>query len=189
MEFPNASGVPMDGDFPRGFEYFQRVADFINSETVSWEDFAMRGMLAGIGIVKGQPFQPDARMKKLLEEAVFVGESMAMANDFAKRDGMGHYAEGSNWDIALVVTVDQRAENYDQLDERAAWFYEALTTSKGMTTTTPGVGSIYLGTYKDKDGDWLDGNNHYRLPVPANVPVKDFWSATVYHNDTRYLIQ
>jgi hypothetical protein len=26
-----------------------------------------------------------------------------------------------------------------------------------MTTKTPGVGSVYLGTYKDKDGNWLDG--------------------------------
>jgi hypothetical protein len=114
---------------------------------------------------------------------------MAIANDFAKRDGMGHYADGTNWDINLVVNIDQRAKYYDQLDERAASFYEALTTSKGMTTTKPGVGSIYLGTYKDKSGNWLDGANNYRLRVPTNVPVKNFWSVTVYHNDTRYLIQ
>ena len=37
--------------------------------------------------------------------------------------------------------------------------HEALTTSAGMTTKTPGVGSVYLGTYKDKDGSWLDGAN------------------------------
>ena len=52
MEFPNASGVPMNGDIPRDFEYFERLADFIDYETVSREDFAMRGMLAGLGIVK-----------------------------------------------------------------------------------------------------------------------------------------
>lgn len=50
---------------------------------------------------------------------------------------------------------------------------------------TPGVGSIYLSTYKDADGQWLDGAKHYRLRVPANVPAKNFWSVTVYHNDNR----
>ncbi len=184
-----AGGRVWSSNQSRGMAFWQVVWKVINSEPVEERDRFFMAMLKPLGIEKGNPLEPTERRKKLLEEAVFVGESMAMANDFAKRDGMGHYAEGSNWDIALVVTVDQRAENYDQLDERAAWFYEALTTSKGMTTTTPGVGSIYLGTYQDKDGDWLDGNNHYRLRVPANVPVKDFRSATVYHNDTRHLIQ
>ena len=61
--------------------------------------------------------------------------------------------------FSLCLDVTQEAEFYTQLDERDAWFYEALTTSAGMTTKTPGVGSVYLGTYKDKDGSWLDGAN------------------------------
>jgi hypothetical protein len=80
-------------------------------------------------------------------------------------------------------------EFYTQLDERAAWFYEATTTSKGMVTKTPGVGQVYLGSYKDKDGNWLDGANTYRLHVPPNAPVKQFWSLTVYEVDTRSLVQ
>ena len=31
----------------------------------------------------------------------------------------------------------------------------------------------------DKDGQLLDGGTTYRLPVPANAPVKQYWSATV----------
>jgi len=53
----------------------------------------------------------------------------------------------------------------------------------------PGVGSIYLGSYKDKDGDWLDGGKTYRLRVPPNAPVAQLWSLTVYAVDTRSLIQ
>ena len=79
-------------------------------------------------------------------------------------------------------------ETHDQLDERAAWFYEAVTTSKGMVTKTPGLGQVYLGAYKDKEGDWLDGAKNYHLRVPPNAPVKQFWSFTVYDNDTRCLI-
>jgi hypothetical protein len=33
-----------------------------------------------------------------------------------------------------------------------------------------------------------DGAENYRLRVPAGVPVKNFWSVTVYNNDTRYPI-
>jgi hypothetical protein len=66
--------------------------------------------------------------------------------------------------------------------------YEAVTTSAGMVTTTPGSGSIYLATYADKDGDWLDGAKCYTLHVPAKAPAEQFWSVAVYSWDTRTLI-
>ena len=58
-----------------------------------------------------------------------------------------------------------------------------------MVTKTPGVGQVYLGTYKDKEGNWLDGASTYRLHVPPNPPVKQFWSLTVYDVNTRSLIE
>ncbi len=81
-------------------------------------------------------------------------------------------------------------ENYDQLDERAEWMYEAVTTSAGMVTTTPGLGSIYLASYADKDGgNWLDGwQSPTRCTYPANPPAEQFWSIAVYSWDTRTLI-
>jgi len=48
-----------------------------------------------------------------------------------------------------------------------------------------GFGQAYLETSKDKDGDWLTGDNNYRLHVPPKVPVKQFWSITLYDNVTR----
>jgi hypothetical protein len=58
-----------------------------------------------------------------------------------------------------------------------------------MVTRTPGIGSVYLAAYKDKAGDWLDGAKTYRLRVPPNAPVAQFWSMTVYDVDTRSIIQ
>jgi hypothetical protein len=46
----------------------------------------------------------------------------------------------------------------------------------------------YLATYKDKDGDWLDGGTNYVLHVPANAPAEAFWSLTAYEVSTRTLI-
>src|SRR5271166_3978104 len=175
---------------PRGFAYWEKLARWVNEEPVEERDRIMMAMLRSLGIEKGKPFQLDARMKKLLTEATLVGEAMAKANDFDKRNmELAHYADGSQWDLALCLDPSQEAANYTQLDERAAWFYEASCSSKGMVTTTPGVGSVYLGCSKDKDGNCLDGANTYRLHVPPNAPVKQFWSLTVYDVDTRMLIQ
>jgi hypothetical protein len=175
---------------PRGFAYWDKLALLINEEPVQERDRIMMGMLKSLGIEKGKPFNPDERMKALLTEATLVGEAMARANDFDKRDmELAHYSDAAHWDISLCLDPSQETANYTQLDERAAWFYEASCSSAGMVSKTPGVGSVYLSTYKDKDGDWLDGANTYRLHVPPNVPAKQFWSITLYDVDTRAVIK
>jgi hypothetical protein len=186
---PDAGGRAL-GNAPRGFTYWEKLARWVNEEPVQERDRIMMAMLRSIGIEKGKPFNPDARMKKLLTEATLVGEAMAKANDFDKRQmELSHYADGVHWHLSIAFDPSQETEHYTQLDERATWLYEATSTSAGMVTKTPGVGSVYLGTYKDKDGDWLDGATTYRLRVPPNAPVKQFWSLTVYDVDTRCLIQ
>jgi len=175
---------------PRGLVYWERVAEILDREPVQERDRIMMAMLRPLGIEKGKPFKPDERQKRILTEAALVGEAMAKANDFDKRQmELSHYKDGVQWHLSLCLDPSQEAEFYTQLDERAAWFYEAATTSKGMVTKTPGLGQVYLGSYKDKDGNWLDGANTYRLHVPPNAPVKQFWSLTVYEVDTRSLIQ
>src|SRR5271154_3069941 len=175
---------------PRGFAYWETLAHWINEEPVQERDRIMMAMLRSIGIEKGKPFQPDARMKKLLTDATLVGEAMAKVNDYEKRDmPLAHYVDGSKWEFALALDPSQEAQLYTQLDERAAWFYEATATAKGMVSKTPGVGSVYLGSYKDSAGNWLDGASTYRLHVPPNAPVTQFWSITLYDVSTRALIQ
>ena len=178
---------PWSGMPPRGLAYWERLHAILQREPVAERDRFFMAMLKPLGIEKGKPFQPNDRQKKLLTEGALVGEAMAKANDFAKRF-QPPFWEGRSWDLALCLDPTQRAETYDQLDERTAWFYEAVTTSAGMVTTTPGVGQTYLGAYKDKQGDWLDGGKNYVLRVPPNAPAKQFWSFTVYDNDTRCLI-
>ena len=184
--FPSPSAKYFWGP-PRGMAYWERLHEILNREVVAERDRFFMAMLARLGIEKGKPFNPTPRQKKLLEEAAFVGEAMAKANDLAKRT-TATYWPGASWKLALGLDPSQRTEFYDQLDQRAEWFYEAVSTSKGMVTTTPGVGSIYLASYADKDGDWLDGGKSYTLHVPANPPAEQFWSIAVYSWDTRTLI-
>ncbi len=172
---------------PRGMAFWERLHEILNREVVAERDRFFMAMLKRVGIEKGKPFNPDPRQKKLLEEAALVGEAMAKANDLAKRSTKPYW-KGANWKIALGLDPTQRQKNYDELDERAEWMYEAVTTSAGMVTTKPGVGSIYLASYADKDGDWLEGGKSYTLHMPANPPAKQFWSVAVYSWDTRTLI-
>lgn len=144
--------------------------------TVMERDRLILAQLRFLGIEKGKPFKHDARQQKLLEQAVIAGEAMAKANTSDKRVEPPFWP-GTNWKHALVVSVDQRMPGFDQLDERAAWFYEAVVVSKAMLTQPPGLGQRYLATYKDGGGEWLTGSNTYKLHVPPNPPAKTMFEA------------
>jgi hypothetical protein len=59
---------------------------------------------------------------------------------------------GCQWKNAVLLELDQETDHYTALDEKTAWFYEAVTLTAGMTTKTPGQGQVCLGVQKDKDG-------------------------------------
>ena len=52
-----------------------------------------------------------------------------------------------------------------------------------------GAASSYLMAAKDRDGRALDGASNYWLRVPANAPVKQYWSATLYDRVSHALIR
>ena len=182
-------GKPWMAAAPAGFEYFELMAQWLEKEPVAERDRLFMAMLKPLGIEKGKPFQPDERQTKILTEAALIGEAMAKANDFDKRRlEDAHYVDGSRWEFATVSPPDQRRENYDALDGRAAWFYEAVTNDPAMHGQKTGEGQVYMATYKDGDGDWLDGGINYVLHVPPNAPAEAFWSLTAYEVSTRTLI-
>lgn len=183
------NGRKWSGTPPRGIEYWQRLHTILQEEPVAERDRFYMAMLASLGIEKGKAFNPTDRQKKLLLEGAKSGELIAKANTFTKRfPGVDHWPD-RKWDhVNVIEDPSQRVEYYDQLWERTSWFYEAVTNSKGMTTKTPGTGQAYLGAYRDKNGNWLDGGKTYRLHVPADAPAEQFWSITLYDIDTRCFV-
>jgi hypothetical protein len=183
------NGKAWSAAHPKGLEYWTRLSDIINREPVHERDRFFMAMLKPLGIEKGKPFKPNEKQIKLLEESALVGEAMAKANDFFNpRIEGSHYVDGSSWEYAAVCSPGQKRENYDDLDERAAWFYEAVTNDPMMHGHETGQGQVYLASYRDGDGDWLDGTVNYTLKIPANPPVEAFWSLTVYDVSTRCII-
>ena len=169
------AGRPWSGDQPRGLDYWVRLHDIYQHEVVDERDRFYLAMLKQLGIRKGEPFAPDARLASILEQASAVGELMAQANTFVKRFEGAKYWPDRHWDLAIMLDNSaQRADDHDELLERASWFYEAVSFSVAMKSQTPGVGQAYLGAYVDADDQWLDGGRSYTLHVPANVPAKLF---------------
>ena len=173
---------------PRGIDYWQCLDEVIQREPIDERDRFFHAMLKPLGIEKGKLFKPDARQTKILTEAALVGEAMARANTFERRFTGVMYRPDSHWHYALALDADHPDAFWDLLDERAAWFYEAVGASADMSPKHPGPSSAYLSAYTDKSGDWLDGANSYKLHVPPNAPAKLFWSVTLYDVDTRSLI-
>ena len=185
--------IPADKDWEafqsRGVTYFERLASILEVEPVEPRDYMMMAMLRPLGIMPGVKFNPSAEQKEILAEGALVGEAIARANSYEKRFEGARVWEGKRWEKALFITdTDQDLETHTQLDERASWFYEAIGVTDGMMGKIVGAGQEYLEAQKDSDGEWLDGGKQYVLRVPANAPVRQFWSATVYDNDDRCLI-
>ncbi len=70
------------------------------------------------------------------------------------------------------------------VDQRGLTYTYAYIGIKRM-----GAGQFYLINIKDKNGDSYDGSKTYRLRVPPNVPVDQYWSLTAYDRETHALIK
>ena len=183
------NGREWTGEQPRGMAYWEGLAKVIDEEPAQDRDRMLLAMLRPLGIEKGKPFEPRERQKEILIEAARVGEIMARANSYVKRfEGMKVWPE-KNWEFSLLLEeTSQETPNYTQLDERSSWFYEAVGVSDGMMGRIVGAGQVYLEAQKDAQGEWFDGDKTYHLHVPPDVPVAQFWSFTVYDNESRCLI-
>jgi hypothetical protein len=81
--------------------------------------------------------------------------------------------------------VAQENDTRVELDERTTYFYEAVTSSEGMVNPVVGAGQVYMTVKRDKNGDLFRADRTYKLHVPKEVPVGQFWALTLYSENTR----
>jgi len=193
MRFLSGSGKSWNTIHANNFEFYEELHSVIEREPVGFLDPELRGLFASIGIEKGRPFTPDARMKRILTEAVAIGNATARALVFRPRlDGVRYYPD-SAWMTAFVGGdyrwLKNGGDGGRNLDARTLFFYQATVNTPAMVLKMVGVGSQYAYAVEDSDGEYLDGSKTYRLRIPANVPAKDFWSVVLYDPQTRSELQ
>ena len=193
MEFISGSKQVFNSIHANTYAYFEELAAVLAKEPIDLIDPELRGLAASIGMRKDRPFAPDARLKAILTDAAAVGNATARAINFQTRDPEAAFYENSQWK-ALFLGGDYRwlrdgGIGGRNLDARALYFYQATVNTPAMVMKRVGVGSQYIYTEHDVDGQYLDGGKNYRLKIPENAPARDFWSVVVYDPQTRSELQ
>jgi hypothetical protein len=185
--FIDALGSVYDSTIPYDFRFFQSLDRFVQQEPWLTRDKAMIDQLKSIGIEKGKPFDPDEATQSQLNAA--AAEAHAWLEQ--KYETMyAPYYEGRRWVFPIspeaIQGLQTQFTNPDSypVDGRGVTYTLAFFSTKHS-----GIGQYYLLTIKDKDGQGFAGANTYRLTVPANAPVKQYWSATVYDRATHAFIR
>jgi len=203
--FHEGSGVAFSTIPPGDYRAFELLNQVVQQEPATSLDPELMGSLAAIGIVKGQPFAPDARMKAILTEAAALGNATARSLLLNPRDPSWFYYPGSAWLNPLFVTGSEfetpipeitrdgvkpyPPTGYRTLDARSMFFYGITGITPAMSMRLPGIGSQYLWASLDADKNYFDGAKTYKVTLPKGIPEANFWSFTVYDNQTRSMLQ
>jgi hypothetical protein len=185
--FVDAIDVVFDSTIPYDLRFFQSLDRIVQHEPWLDRDKAMIDVLRTIGIEKGKPFLPDADRRTLLNAAAIEAHASLDARYEAS---FAPFYEGAHWSLPFlpelgetVPTGYEKADAYS-VDARGLADTYAFSTVKNL-----GAGQAYLLTIADAEGNPLDGSNAYRLLVPPNAPVKQYWSAVAYDRGTHALMR
>jgi hypothetical protein len=206
-EYHEGTGKVMNTVPPSDFSYFELINELVQSEPAT----AMRnpevlGSLAAVGIVKGKPFNPDARMKRILADAAAIGQATARTLAWNPRVSEGfYYYSNSAWFNPLFlggynfetpppeVSSDGKITlnpptGARTLNARTSFFFAATGITPAMIMRLRGIGSQYLIAFKDSRGEYFDGAKTYKVTLPPDIPAEKFWSLTLYDNQSRSML-
>jgi hypothetical protein len=199
-KFVEASGKSFNTIPPSDYGFFEMINENVQQEPATSYDVELAGQLAAIGIVKGKPFAPDSRMKKILTDAAAVGNAVGRVLNW--RYAVIHpdwsYYPGSMWGTMLweggaffeTPPPEFTKEGMFKplpptgartLDSRTAFYY-------ALIMRIPDVGSQYLMGFLDANGNPYDGGKTYKVNLPKDIPARAFWSFTVYDNQSRSML-
>jgi hypothetical protein len=202
--FHEGSGVVMNTIPPNDFSFYEMLNEVVQQEPATSLDPELMGPLAAIGIIKGKPFAPDARMKKILTDALALANATSRSLFMKPREPDWYYYSGSAWSNTLFVSgyefetpipliTPKGAKpfpptGYRTLDARTWFFYGVTGITPAMAMRVTGIGSQYLFASLDADKNFFDGAKTYKVTLPKNIPAQKFWSLTLYDNQTRSML-
>jgi hypothetical protein len=199
MTFPDASGVPANMLPRNDASAFDQLKWLVDSEGEHLADPDGLGMLASIGILKGEPFTPDADTRSVLDKAAKTGYKMSRVIGFQdqvsgrdfhvypdRRCWLNPMADGTpdNPSSCFHLGWIRKDGGYLDLDMRIWFFTDYYSISPGMISQIPGKGAKYMIAFTDSAGTPLSGRSNYRLKLPPNIPAANFWSVTLYEAES-----
>lgn len=185
--FVDAYDVMFDSTIKYDASFYRNLDRVVQNEPWLQRDRAMIDQLKTLGIEKGKPFNPDAKTQTALEAGAKEAHALLSQTYDA---GFPAINQGIRWFPAAMAEVVKAVQNgyadtdIYPVDARGVTYTLGFTGIKRI-----GTAQFYLMANKDKDGNPFDGSSAYRLTVPPNAPVKQYWSATVYDRETHALVK
>ena len=186
--FVDAYDKAFDATIPYDATFFDSLNRFVQAEPWLTRDKAMIDVLRTIGIEKGKAFEPDEKTKRILGDAALEAHQVIAMKYEAGFDPP--FYPGTRWGLPIPPeTRDGLSSGFAEpneygIDGRAVMYHMAYFSPKVF-----GGGQFYLLNISDRAGKPLEGNKTYRLTVPANAPIEQYWSATAYDRQTHALIK
>ncbi len=172
---------------------FHMIDHLVQEEPMQEHDKAMYGMLAEIGIRKGQKFDPSPEVAAILEKAAKDAQAFAIEH-IKSGASFNPFWKGSAWGSFKVTPQVAATLGSFAFDDRLAYqdrilhiFYFSGGMYKTFDATKPSS-TFYLMTARDGAGRGLDASKTYKIHIPANPPMKDFWSIIAYGTESRTFI-
>ncbi len=202
--FHEGSGKVFNTVPPSDWTFYEMLNTVVQREPATSLDPELMGPVAAIGIVKGKSFAPDARMRKIMNEALATANAASRTLFMSPRDQDWYYYPGSQWLNPLFQTGYQFETPIPEItpkgvkvhpptgartmDGRTYFFYGVTGITPAMAMRLTHIGSQYLIAMADADGKHFDGSKTYKVTLPKGIPEANFWSFTLYDNMTRSML-